>query len=291
MYIKNQEKIPKNNLHHTEKTPFSLFLKFFKNWTNHSYFYYFLKKLGIDIEITLHQYTFEFSFLTRKKIFQHIPNFVKEILFFFFRYYIFYHFAAYIHKKNLFNYLFITLINYFKMQYFLFLLKRISFFIFTEEIRENNLYFNLPFPFTHTLKKLILRNFHSEILFYPTNLYHYNQILKGFYIPLNNINFFLTQLKYKKLYLKKFIFIYRICFPSNLYNKENFRNLLFFYIGTKIFIYEVQIQFSANKIYQITKPFTGYFIPLKSIQIQSKNTIPINQFYVRSKIENDNIKF
>ncbi|GIX43148.1 MAG: hypothetical protein KatS3mg129_2881 [Leptospiraceae bacterium] len=279
MSIKNQQQIKKNHLYKVEKIPFSLFIKFFKKWKNYSYINKLLEKIGINIKIHINQFAFRFYFYSSEFYKFNIPYKIKQFLFYLFQKYIFYEFTAYIHKKNVFCYCISSLFTFFNTLIFLFFLRYLKFFFFENQTNNKGILF---FPFKDLSEILIIKNFHIDIICYKANLYHLDKIYKGYYVDLNFNKLILLKkkniLKFNAKNLKE---ISQLSFPSNNYNETDVRNYLFFLIGSKIYLYKIQLKFYANRIYQINNT-SSFYIPLKEIQVIHFKTIPIEDFYLRN---------
>ncbi len=257
------------------KIPYRLFLEFFESWQKKSLLYRWILKSGTKIDIKIHQYTFDFLFEN------HLPNKLKSIFLFLFRSYIFFLFAAYVRNQPPLNYFLSSIKEYLTKKILLFNLKRIKFFLFEFNQQSN---YDLFFPFEFLSEIQTIKTLSFELLCYKANLYYQDRIFKGYLIDLKNTNFFLQD-KFS-LKLKNIQEISQLSFLSNPYNKKEFRNHLFFLIGSYVWIYSVDIKFLANRIYYVinsTNP--NYYIPVKTIKIHLIEKISLEQFYLRTKVK------
>jgi len=257
------------------KIPYKLFLKFFESWQKKSLLYRWIQKTGTKIDIKIHQYTFDFLFEN------HLPDKLKSVLFFLFRCYIFFLFAAYVRNQPPLNYLLSSIKEYFIKKNLLFNFKRIRFFLLEFNQQSN---YDLFFPFESLSEIQTIKTQSFELLCYKANLYYQEKIFKGYFIDLKKINFFLQDKFFLKL--KNIKEISQLSFLSNPYNKQEFRNHLFFLIGSYVWIYSVEIKFLANRVYYVlnsTNP--NYYIPLKIVQIHLIDKIPLEQFYLRKIVK------
>ena len=261
----------------TIKIPFFLFVDFFHHWKKQSKLYQILQKLKTNIDLKIYQYTFDFS------IHDNLPPKLRPIFVFLFRKYIFFLFAAFLKNQNPLSYLVSSIYEYLIKTFLLYNLIRTKY-ILVEINQKSNM--DLFFPFEYQSEIQIIKNLNFDILYYKVNLYYLDTIFKGYYIDLKSINIFKIKNKNKiHLKLKNIQEVSNLSFLSNHYNKQDFRNHLFFFIGTNIWIYSIDLKFFANQIYQVLNAnnFT-YYIPIKGCRVKLIDRISLEKFYLRKAV-------
>lgn len=276
MLQKNQEKCKEFFLYYNQKIFFEIFNDFFYEWFPSTKLYSMLKKIGINIDVVLYQYTFKFKVLISNRI---IIKYLKEKIimniFKILKIYFNIQFFSRIEHKTVFQFFLNSLKDYFKMKKLIFNLKKSSFFFLNDINRKCHEY-----PFYSNKNEicfeLLINN--SPVYFLKTQIYEeQNHIIDGYYINLQDFQLFKRNSTFFAYQYPEYPFK-KIALLKHLKNTK-----MFFKIGTLIYIYNLECTFISNKIsfikYIQNHKEVLMYLPLKRIQISFCKKIPLERIY------------